>query len=479
MMKRAGRSRLSRLWRVEKIVKIMFLCVAAGLGLSAGCNSDGDEPFRIGLSVFEVPAFSQMKHAAELARDDINAAGGNVELVHSKLDNEVIFKGRTDFADMIGELLDMGIKGLVPTLSSTSEGILPVITEKKLVAITPGASSDELTDLNVMQPGQHYFFRTLPHNDYQAEVIAQRTRGKVAIIYRDDVWGRDLEQHVRQYLEKFGRPEPVSATLPAFSRGSLETDEQALEAVRMFDRDRTAEEISEIRDAESVVLLIYLPDVKLVAPLLEDSQVLPRNAKYYIPETLALSQRLHQIVAKEGEDADSVEVKARVAGFTGVIPYPHSHSLHGEDLRNFECRFDHGIEYPEEVLHYATYTYDAVVIMALAALAAGSTDPSRYVHEVANVTRGGTQCANYAECRELLTDGDPSNDDIDYEGFSGPIELDPDTGNVTDAFFAVYTYDDQGSRERDFVEVRNGEIIEDPDHRRQPPDRPLRECPEG
>ena len=129
-------------------------------------------------------------------------------------------------------------------------------------------------------------------------------------------------------------------------------------------------------------------------------------------------------------------MKARVAGFTGVIPYPHSHSLHGEDLRNFECRFDHGIEYPEEVLHYATYTYDAVVIMALAALAAGSTDPSRYVHEVANVTRGGTQCANYAECRELLTDGDPSNDDIDYEGFSGPIELDPDTGNVTDAFFA-------------------------------------------
>ena len=112
--------------------------------------------------------------------------------------------------------------------------------------------------------------------------------------------------------------------------------------------------------------------------------------------------------------------------------------------------------------------------MAPAALKAKSTDPSVCVKEVAGVTKDGTPCSSHAQRRGFLTDGDPSNDDIDYDGFSGPLELDDETGNVTDAFFAVYDYTD-GTRFRDFVEARNGREARRLEER-EAPERSLEEC---
>ena len=485
MKKQIGQNGFFRVPCACKATKTAFLSIVAaallGLGLSAGCGDD-DEPFLIGLSVLDVPAFRQMRNAANFAVADINAAGGNVALVDSKLDNELIFnRDNASPENLVRELLDRGVRGLIPTTSSTSETILDFITENRLVTIAPGASSDKLTDLNEDREGQHYFFRTLPHNDYQAEVLAGIVKdaegSKVAIIYRNDEWGRDIKERFESHL---GNSRQVaSVALPAFSRQQAGTDEGARQVVREFER---VPGVSEIRDADSVIFLMYLPDAKVMRHML-DSSALPENPKYYIPETLALSQRLHQVMKKEDEDAE--DAAALLEGFKGVIPFPHS-TFHVEQalkhLRDFECRFSHDIEDPEQDLHYATYTYDAVVVMALAALAAGSTDPSRYVREVANVTKEGTKCESYAECRGLLADGDPSNDDIDYEGLSGPIDLDGDTGNVTDAFYAVYTYDGtidgdgRSGRVRDFEEVRNGELRPlIPAHER--PERPLRECP--
>ena len=485
MKKQIGQNGFFRVPRACKATKTALLSIVAaallGLGLSAGCGDD-DEPFLIGLSVLDVPAFRQMRNAANFAVADINAAGGNVALVDSKLDNELIFnRDNANPENLVRELLDRGVRGLIPTTSSTSETILDFITENRLVTIAPGASSDKLTALNEGREGQHYFFRTLPHNDYQAQVLAGIVKdaegSKVAIIYRDDEWGRDIKERFESHL---GNSRQVaSVALPAFSRQQAGTDEGAREVFREFER---VSGISEIRDADSVIFLMYLPDAKVMRHML-DSSALPENPKYYIPETLALSQRLHQVMKKEDEDAE--DAGALLEGFKGVIPFPHS-TFHVEQalehLRDFECRFSHDIEDPEQDLHYATYTYDAVVVMALAALAAGSTDPSRYVREVANVTKEGTKCESYAECRGLLADGDPSNDDIDYEGLSGPIDLDGDTGNVTDAFYAVYTYDGtidgdgRSGRMRDFEEVVNGELRPlIPAHER--PERPLRECP--
>ena len=457
-----------------KIMKTTFLSVAAaallGLGLSAGCGDD-DEPFLIGYSVLDVDATREMENAIKFAAADINAAGGNIRLVDTDIDDERFFRGG-DSVTQLRKFVDMGIKGLVGTsTSTTSEEILHFVTENKLVAIAPSVLSEEITRLNEEEEGQHYFFRTSPRNDFQAEVLAEESEGKVAILYRDDGgYSQNLNARIRYYLvEKFGRPEPISVPLPPFDnpRFVQTSDAQVEQWVDMI------EQVDGIRSVDSIIISTYLVDARIVEHLQDSPVEEIANAKYYLDQLLTYSDHLHTYIAAEDEDPESDEVKARLEGVKGVISYPHSQTHSHDDLRAFECRFDHEIEHVEEALHYTTYAYDAVVVMALAALAAGSTDPSAYVKEVAGVTRDGTLCSSYAQCAALLADGV----DIDYDGLSGPIELDPDTGNVTDAFFAVYTYDGKGGRERDFVEVRDGEIVTHLEVH-EPPERPLRECPE-
>jgi ABC-type branched-subunit amino acid transport system substrate-binding protein len=68
--------------------------------------------------------------------------------------------------------------------------------------------------------------------------------------------------------------------------------------------------------------------------------------------------------------------------------------------------------------NYAAESYDAVVLIALAAEAAG-TDGSALAGEIVNVSREGEACSTFAECLPLVQDGT----DINYEGVSGPNDL--------------------------------------------------------
>ena len=54
---------------------------------------------------------------------------------------------------------------------------------------------------------------------------------------------------------------------------------------------------------------------------------------------------------------------------------------------------------------------------------AGCEDPSEFVSEMAEVTGEGNRCLSYAECAAALTDKTAANDNINYEGVSGPIDF--------------------------------------------------------
>jgi ABC-type branched-subunit amino acid transport system substrate-binding protein len=68
--------------------------------------------------------------------------------------------------------------------------------------------------------------------------------------------------------------------------------------------------------------------------------------------------------------------------------------------------------------NYAAETYDAIVVIALAAEVA-KTDGSALADEIVGVTKDGTKCTSYADCLALVAAGT----DIDYDGFSGPITM--------------------------------------------------------
>ena len=87
---------------------------------------------------------------------------------------------------------------------------------------------------------------------------------------------------------------------------------------------------------------------------------------------------------------------------------------------------------------YANESYDAVVLLALASLAANSTDPADIAGKLQEVSGGsgeGEKCDNYADCAEIILGGGVA----DYDGFSGPITFD-ENGDPTQATVGVFEY---------------------------------------
>ena len=99
-----------------------------------------------------------------------------------------------------------------------------------------------------------------------------------------------------------------------------------------------------------------------------------------------------------------------LAGFAGTTPAGEL----SEDFFQRLCEVD-----PDLIdLNYAPETYDAVTILALAAEVAGD-DGIAMASEINGVTRDGTVCTTFAECKELVAAGD----DIDYDGVGGPLQF--------------------------------------------------------
>ena len=84
-------------------------------------------------------------------------------------------------------------------------------------------------------------------------------------------------------------------------------------------------------------------------------------------------------------------------------------------------------------------SYDAAVVMVLAAVAARSVDPAVYSAEVTGVTKGGEKCFEISQCLDMLLAGK----DVDYDGPSGPLEFD-ENGEPSQGVYDIMEYDSRG-----------------------------------
>ncbi|MEY2450592.1 MAG: branched-chain amino acid transport system substrate-binding protein [Acidimicrobiaceae bacterium] len=86
--------------------------------------------------------------------------------------------------------------------------------------------------------------------------------------------------------------------------------------------------------------------------------------------------------------------------------------------------------------NYGAESYDATIIIALAADVAGS-DGIDMAKAINGVTRGGTKCTTYKQCSDLVKAG---TKDIDYDGQSGPGEF-SGNGEPTVASYGIQVFD--------------------------------------
>src|SRR5690606_8778583 len=83
---------------------------------------------------------------------------------------------------------------------------------------------------------------------------------------------------------------------------------------------------------------------------------------------------------------------------------------------------------------YLPESYDATILVALAAIAANSDDPDTIRDEMVDVTTGGTECTTFAECKDLLENGE----DINYRGYTGTVW--DENGDPAEATIGIFEY---------------------------------------
>jgi branched-chain amino acid transport system substrate-binding protein len=104
-----------------------------------------------------------------------------------------------------------------------------------------------------------------------------------------------------------------------------------------------------------------------------------------------------------------------------------------------------------EDFSYAPESYDAAILIALAAVAAEDDGAESIAARLVDISKEGTKCTTFEECVGLLEDGE----DIDYDGASGPIEF-SDVGDPTQATIGIYQYGPDNTYTN--LEFREGQL---------------------
>ena len=303
-----------------------------------------------------------------------------------------------------------GVHGIIGAAAS---GISLSIIDKIIAAQTPMVSPSNAWPLFTIYEDDGYYFRTYVSDHLQGEVMAdlaiENGSENVAILYRADDYGRELALAAQDKLEASG----VKVALSLYFDPEVTTYLPELQQVAAAADGAV----------DSVILIAFEEGEKIIGQMVETG-LGPDTVSIYIPDGLALEE------LGQGVDPSNPGVVEGIKGIRPVI------SAHGE--ATFPARFSTYAPGVQDL--FAPQTYDALVVLALAALSAGSNNPTEYVSHINDVTRGGTKCSLYADCAKILLNGG----NIDYDGASGPLDF-SDVGEPTKVSYDIIEYNSHGT----------------------------------
>jgi ABC-type branched-subunit amino acid transport system substrate-binding protein len=315
--------------------------------------------------------------AVEMAIEDINAAGG-------VLGADVTLRSGDEAGDeavareAAERLIAEGVHAIVGAAASgMSLAFIDALHDNEIVQCSGSNTSPAFTDHEF----NAFYFRTAPPDDGQGPIMAETIIGdghqSAAVMSRADDYGRNLLELTAENLEAQG----------AEVTAQVVYDPEA----PSFDAD-VAEAIADNPDA--VVVVGFDEGWQVIATLIEAG---------YEPSQLYGADGMKSNDGWEFVDPDNPDV---VTGMKGTAP---SASV------EFNERLVERL--PDDNAIFGGQAYDCAIAIALAAEAAGTTDPSVFVDYMTQVVADGTPCESFAECKELLEAGE----DIDYNGASGGI----------------------------------------------------------
>jgi ABC-type branched-subunit amino acid transport system substrate-binding protein len=288
------------------------------------------------------------------------------------------------------------------TGSSVTAEIIDKVVASGVALVSPGDSSDQFATY----PAHGLYFRLVPPDTMQAQVLASLLKKSghrsVAVLHVRDLYGAGLAADLATDIAASGGQ--VTA--------SIEYDGQAT--------DFTAEVAQVAAAAPDAVVLIGGGEAHLIIQQLITGGVGPAAVPLYLTD-LDLSNVLAQ-----GLPA------AAMSGVEGLRPgaAPDPAFLTALAAQNPDLK-DVG---------YAAQAYDAVMMIALAADAAGSTSGRAIAAQLSQVGNGPSTCSDYLACLALVKAGRT----IAYHGASGALPIAAD-GTPAQATIGIYRFGTTGT----------------------------------
>ncbi len=366
------------------------------------CEGESDGVLRLGgilpetgnLAFLGPPEFAGAELAAQEINDNGGVLGNDVEwLPGDSGDNGDVANQTVD--RLLGENVD-GFLGAAS--SGVSFTVIDKITGACKIHFSPANTSPDFT---TKDPNQLYF-RTAPSDVLQgrvlADLIVEEGSGTAVIMALQDPYGEGLLRYTKEPLE-----------------------EQGVEVVDDFVYDPKAAsfdaEVEKVvaSGAEAIVVIGFDETAQILTGLFE-SGINPSTNNIYLVDG-NVGNALGEKFTEQGV----------LAGIKGTLPTAELTSDFKDRLLSVDADL---IDFA-----YGPETYDAFIIIALAAEAAGTDDPAEIAKRINGITGGGEKCTSFAECKGLLADGT----DIDYDGPSGPQNF-SQAGEPTEASFAILNY---------------------------------------
>ena len=371
----------------------------------------GDGPLRLGVLLPQTGANSvlgqSLAAAVELAVKEIDDAGGvngRAIIVERSAEPSDISAAIASLDNLVNDRHVDAVIG--PASGRTALAAIDAANQSHVVMCSPTAANLALSSY----AGNRYFFRTMPADDLEALALARALISSTgaratSLVYADNDYGNAMANLVVAELRRNG----VNFTAAAFQPGADSLHDTVLQA--LGSRPQAIAVIGSADEGAAVLAELRTQGVTAAS----------------IPTFVTSAMRQAGLFEKVAAGRPDV-----MQGVVGVSP----EASPVDPVFSGRVNKDNA---SVAASNFASYAYDCTNLIALAAQAAGSNDPTKFVDQVAATSRVGFTCQDFATCARLLAE----QRDIDYDGQSGTVELNG-SGDVDSGRYDVFTFDPQG-----------------------------------
>ncbi|MEU4577735.1 ABC transporter substrate-binding protein [Nonomuraea sp. ATR24] len=393
---------------------------ASDAASSAAPAAKGDGTLTLGtllpqtgsLAFLGPPEFAGVDQAVK----EINEAGGVLGKPVNKIHTDSGDTTTNIAAQSVDKLISQKADAIIGAASSSvSESVVDKITGAGLVQFSPANTSDKFTTIE----DDGLYFRTAPPDKLQGRVLGDLIvadgNDSIGIMAMQDSYGSGLADQVTATAEAAGA-----------------------QVVERVDYDPKAADFSadvakvKAKSPKAIVLIGFEEGAKVIQELVKQGLSTDKVKWYLVDGNMSNTNYLDM-------------PKGTLDGVKGTIPGAEAPTAFREKLMKTDPDLDD--------FTYAAESYDAAILIALAAEAAKDDSGKSIAGKLAEVSKGGEKCKDFKTCADLLKAGK----DIDYDGVSGPIEFD-DAGDPAVATIGVYQYGKDNKYAAKALEYRTGNI---------------------